>query len=420
MLIVARFKQSFLSEHTPSPLSQQTLEWRGSVQGEPQAVRTGCWYELAEEIEQQPRPDTVKLLLLLPAEYAQVRRIDLPKMSRRQARQAIPFILEESIAGEIDQQHIAWSIQHAERKATCSIIKKEWMVSIRELIGATTSYEVVLVPESLIVFHQERHSLTVLSDQRAILCNGQEAFAIQYSALTDQLHAEDISEIRIIDNLEFNDGLDEIDQYSDATHEAVHTTRVPSYFDLLDIQDLPALEKLNLLTGPYTIAKQSTKGDRFLKYSVGLFLLTWVLHLVSDAALAWHFHQKEIDAAQQAKGLFSQYFPSKPYPRSLARYLQSVKSPSQTASSESHFIESYSLLLSSLKTGNLLNTVTPIGIRYEKEKNTLSATLSVPDVSFSDTVIKAIRDNNGKASLISANNSEDGATIRIAMTQEGS
>ncbi len=81
-------------------------------------------------------PASNSALLLIPANWLHARQLLLPAMRRAQLRQAIPFALEEHVAGDIEQLHVAHGQPAADGRITAVAIDRYVLESLlKQLAG---------------------------------------------------------------------------------------------------------------------------------------------------------------------------------------------------------------------------------------------------------------------------------------------
>lgn len=81
-------------------------------------------------------PVSESALLLIPANWLHTQRLQLPAMRRAQLQQAVPFALEEHVAGDIEQAHVAHGTPDAEGKLLAAAIAPDVLDSLLQQLQA--------------------------------------------------------------------------------------------------------------------------------------------------------------------------------------------------------------------------------------------------------------------------------------------
>jgi general secretion pathway protein L len=77
-------------------------------------------------------PASAQATLLLPASWMHIRRLQLPQMSAAKLAQALPFALEDYLAGEVEQLHIVNSRQQPDGSVLVAAIEPHLLQSVIE------------------------------------------------------------------------------------------------------------------------------------------------------------------------------------------------------------------------------------------------------------------------------------------------
>lgn len=438
MNIIARFSQSFLTLEESIPFSERELEWVCHGSDLPNRLQSGSWNQLLIQVRRL-RDDfpSLGITLLIPTEYTHIRYIDLPRASRHKTAQAVPYLLEENLISDIGDEHIVWSATSDGRRACCIAIRHSIMQMLHSLLQASDLHTRVLLPDALPLLQAECWGLTVPCGERALLVDRQSAVclplkqlpALSADQIPDTVHlcANSMEQSRHAwpdregSRCEEPGGEDLNRQTPDHPWpDHVQINRHPDFFALLRSSPMHAAERFNLLRGPYALRSDNAHRHRMLRHAVMGFLAVWAVHIGSDAMLARHYAEKARIEHQQAQALYSEYFPSEPYPANLARHLDAMARDLRNKQRPPIFLSRYTPLIDALDSADMLDSVKPIDIHYNARTDLLNATLRVPSVAFAEQVVEAIERSGQHVRLIAANDAADSATLRITLSGSGS
>lgn len=76
-----------------------------------------------------------ELVVLIPSRDVLLTHVDVKTRNQRQMQQAVPFALEDSIAGELEEQHIVWQARPDSSIVDVAVIRRErlreWLTALR-------------------------------------------------------------------------------------------------------------------------------------------------------------------------------------------------------------------------------------------------------------------------------------------------
>lgn len=273
---------------------------------------------LAERLGRRP------VLALVPAADVVLSEVLLPAKPNRQLIQALPYMLEEEHAEDIEQLHLALGQcvqrdkEYWQQVALCKKAQLEqWIESLRQA-GFEPS---VLLPDALLLpLHQDGAAAIELSGQWLLRQGVWQASSIEPDWWPDFLSLANISLIY---------------SYSPWPAEILQQVQAaePELPLALLAQQLPE-QKFNLLQGPYAPKKARNKIWSLWQSSVVLGAACLALYLLTLSMQVWQQGEKLQQQRSELVSLYKSRFPSestRDISRQLARKLQGA-SASQDAS----------------------------------------------------------------------------------------
>ena len=119
--------------------------------------------QLAEAV---PHAEHREIVILVPASKVLRLNVKIPLKGNARIRQALPFALEEQLAGDIDKQHFAFSKKDAQGQLPVAVVSR---VQLRHWLELLHQHQ--LVPAAI---YSESDALTVApATARVLLDNNQ-------------------------------------------------------------------------------------------------------------------------------------------------------------------------------------------------------------------------------------------------------
>ena len=125
-----------------------------------------------------------RLLYLIPGTQAHILTIETPKMSANELKQAIPNLLEEKLADDIDTLHfVIGAVNHNNCRCVCVIKKNVWE-PLLALLKELDLQPDLIIPDYLALPLTENNSSLLIEKNTAFFRSGaQEGFAIEAALL---------------------------------------------------------------------------------------------------------------------------------------------------------------------------------------------------------------------------------------------
>ncbi len=117
-------------------------------------------------------PSSDSALLLIPANWLHAQRLQLPAMSRSQLQQAVPFALEEQVAGDIEQLHVAHSSRAANGSITAVAIEPYVLTSLIKQLQQLDITIVKAVPDACAIQADDNEMHTIVLEQDHLVSSG--------------------------------------------------------------------------------------------------------------------------------------------------------------------------------------------------------------------------------------------------------
>jgi len=380
--------------------------------------------------------DSADIVVILPGQSTLLVRCRVPGRSAAQIRKALPFVMEEFLATDIDQVHIAHDVIQRGKSITCAAIEKSQLEHWRARLEQIGLVPGTLVPETLLIKPHQSDTIEILFDEdRALLASED-----QFSALeTDLIPTALTSLVQVAPETSESESQSRpaIAQETLLTIELINgelTTLQRSELESLSHRRLEwhtvKLEKgiaewllqrwlddppaLNLLQGDYAPpTRQNQHWERWRSVLPLLFAWLAILLAAQGAKGLWADYQAD-KLSQRSVELYRQLFPQdrKVSAATVKRQMQAHLG--QASASESGFLA----LLGQLAPTLAAQSAQLRSLSYNESRGELSAEVSVSGFEQLDTLEQALKRDSGlRVEISSAEQGQNGVTARLRVKE---
>ncbi len=279
-------------------------------------VMVGALSEFADAVSRNPTHDIV---VAVPGEAVLITSAIVPSRQHRQIVQAIPFIVEEELASEIDDCHFAIDDRNADGRVNVCVVDQglmqQWLAEMNEA-GIRPDE---LYPDTLLAPLEGDVSITI-DGARAHIRTGPASgmtVATAHIAFALDLLQTSSGEIHLYCRPDEREALGlqvaQVEAISGITiHE--HLTE-PGGLTLLN----PALGTINLLQGPFQMSQESRGGRSVWRSAAILTTCTFLLHISMLLGQGIYLEISATRYEAEALALYQSVFPSDRNVRDLRR-----------------------------------------------------------------------------------------------------
>lgn len=426
MQIVAAITDSYLAnDGSPVDLSRPTFQWTvydetGQRSGEYQHGDLTALNAAITEVDGE-RHALHRLVILLGAEFFRIATVNVPRARAHRMSRLVAFTMEESIAEDIEQQHIVFQRVDNSTTVRCVAISREHMDSMRSWLHSLKVDRLILMPDGLAVLTEGERQLWVTSEERVLYVDAGAIFATRRSTLPgllSQLAAPvdgELSEPAAVTLIASATGAEEEVQSTEAElqrHGIGFNRREDAH--LLDraAVSIGDHEALNLVQGAYKPPLQLSRQQKLATRIAAVLAVVWLLHIGSEITLGAIYTHRTTSLQARTGQVVAGYVKVDPH-LDLLRQLKGLVRVSHVNTSGTSFVTLYSGFITALKKNNLIGNAQPESIRFQGDKGILTADLSVPSIQFGDKVIAALSRQSLNGKLVSASRQKQGAAIRV-------
>lgn len=351
----------------------------------------------------------VTVVGLVPNAHVLCLQCQVPGRRAGQVRQALPYVVEEFVAGDIEDLHIACGPISSGSPVRCCLIAKpllaDWLACLESVHLAPAH----LVAESELLPEAPDSACVLLDDDSALIrCRG-EAAVVERSSLSAMLGTfQDVS-VRFV-----NGAPTDIERSLLAAEMAVETHNgaaksAMQYFAERWRQRDKAIE---LLQGDYKPAPtRASSAPRWR--NVAVLCALWLLFALSGFVAKGWWTSNQADALEaEALALYQGIFPRDRTvsAQNLRRRLQARLGAATANASQTSLVAYLGHLAAVIRA-----PMTVAGLNYDEARGEFSADLLVPQYSDVDLLREALAERGLGAEIASAEQVEEGVRARFRM-----
>lgn len=341
---------------------QDLLNWLIYSPQEQEIIASGELQNASQLSELTEKALTRELVVLLPCDQVQLKTIALPTKWNRKLEQALPYMLEEDIACDIDDIYIAFgepTIVEEQHVIKVALMNRNWFEHWLEVFEQHQLTAYKIVPDGLLLPHVEEPYVAAieLNKQWLFKKGDWHIGAVEPSWLKEYLSAL---------------GNPDIKNYSPGEQfpETINLHPQTSDYELplaLFAKQLDQL-KFNLRQGPYTLKKKTALWWGYWK-SAAIVSVIALVASVAVKALELHQLNSQLEVAKsQVVERFQKAFPdTQVRPHLIKNQIQGALDKVQGVS-DADFLDLTSKLVSVF---SQVNEFTPQTLRFDKRRNEL-------------------------------------------------
>ncbi len=283
--------------------------------GEIRSQGSGAPGPLAELAGSPALTDPDRTVLLIPAEFCLAVEIEVPGTRVGQIRRALPYAVEEFLAGDLEETHIATGpIVRGRPIAVVAIdraLLADWVAALRAL-GINPG---VAVPDGSVLLHGNGDGFRVMFDgARALVATRAHTLAVDVDILPAALASAVELRTEEVDIELINGSLSEIQKAEIAQATAAKLSFSSSETEVPTLHSLarrfqPGGVLVNVLSGGFAPPRPRNVAWQRWR-SVAALLAVWVgIALVGGGARGFWADYRADALAEESEALYRSYFP---------------------------------------------------------------------------------------------------------------
>jgi general secretion pathway protein L len=362
----------------------------------------------------------VDVTVLLPGELAIMNCVQLPARNQRQALQALPFVVEEGLADDIEKVHLAVGGRRQDGHWPVMVVDLAIMASIMDLAEQTSlRMKAMYVDSQLLPANEGDVSILIVDDR--VLFHSQQAMAVfECASAASMIHL--LLGDAAVQNvyIRFQSAIEAqalLAQQLSTEFAALGDTNVS--MQALDGEQAlatlvlpPHASAINLLQGRFTV-RQPTGKMPWWQLVAAVFLLAWSgqLLLQTGSGAYFNFQAKKLERAAEVQ--YRKLFPDAKQVANPRKRLESRLLEGANAGTENSFAKLFSGSVQALKSLPNHEGLTIEQVRYDGEQGQLELELKASSIDQLDQLKQALGKLGLSSKISSANDTEGGITGRM-------
>lgn len=363
--------------------------------------------------------DDTEVYLLLPGELAILNCVQLPARSQRQALQALPFVVEEQLADDIEKVHLSVGNRRADGRWPVLVVDLAIMAALMDSCEqANLRLRAVYVDAQILPSGEGRLSI-LMHDDRVLFHSAQAVAVFDRASAASMIHF--LLGEAVVQHVQIHyQASDEeqalLAQQLSTEFSALGDTQVvmeSTTASVLALSLLPApASAINLLQGRFTV-RQPTGKLPWWQMAAAAVLILWLGQLVLQIGSGWYFNHQAAALEKSAEEQYLKLFPdakhvSNPRKRLEARLLEGA-----SAAGENTFARLFSGSIQALNSLPNHEGLTIEELRYESDQGQLELELKAKSIDQLDQFKQALGKLGLSARISSANDSDGGISGRM-------
>ena len=322
--------------------------------------------------------------VLAPASAMVLTQISLPEKGQRQALKALPYMLEESIAQDVEQMHFVTGARDG-NNITVAVVAHEQMSEWLEWLKEAGLIVKRLLPDCL--------ALPRMECEWAALSIGNELLLRTANGLGHSIPA-DWQQVVLPRLLPVQDAEDEQDKitianYGELELEGAELHPQPIELPMLTLAKGALQNPINLLTGPYRPKREYSKNLLLWKNAAITVAVALLLGLVSKGMTIYQAHQ-QIDELKAQQAAIYKKATGRRNTTNLIFQMDDILKRLQGSGNSSNFFD----MLDKLEPAfTKLSDVKPTSLRFDSRRNELRMQISAKDYAEVDKFKAALQSN---------------------------
>jgi general secretion pathway protein L len=368
--------------------------------------------------------DNREVIVLFPGEIAILNCVQLPARSQRQALQALPFVVEEQLAEDIEKVHLSVGARHADGRWPVLVVDLAIMASLMDLCEQVSLRLKSVFVDAQMLPASEGHLSILMHDDR-VLFNATHAVAVfDRASAAAMIHfllgeslvthvqirfqGDDEEQALLAQQLstEFS-ALGETQVQMEKT--GGEATGIPVLASLL----LPAqTSAINLLQGHFTVRQPSGKLP-WWQMVAAVLLFAWIGQLGLQLGSGAYFNYQAGVLEKSSEEQYRKLFPDAKHVSNPRKRLESRLLEGADSAGENSFGRLFSGSIQALNSLPDRAGLTIEQLRYEGDQGQLELELKASSIDQLDKFKQALGKLGLSSRISSANDSDGSITGRM-------
>lgn len=357
--------------------------------------------------------DGTDAVMLLPGELAILNCVQLPARSQRQALQALPFVVEEQLADDIEKVHLSVGNRRADGRWPVLVVDLAIMASLMDSCEQANLRLKAMYVDAQMLPVNESHLSILMHGDRVLFHAAQAVAVFDLDSAASMIHF--LLGDAVVQHVQIRFQADNeeqalLAQQLSTEFSALGETQVAmesTTASLLASSLLPApASAINLLQGRFTV-RQPTGKLPWWQMAAAAVLFLWLGQLALQIGSGWYFNYQAAALEKSSEEQYRKLFPDAKHVSNPRKRLESRLLEGASAAGDNTFAKLFSGSIQALNSLPNHEGLTIEELRYDGEQGQLEMELKAKSIDQLDQFKQALG-KLGLTSRISSANDVDG------------
>ncbi len=377
--------------------------------------------QLAAKLQQDN--EQLQATVVLPAELATLQNVSLPAKNQRQAMQALPFVVEEQLAVDIEKVHLAVGVRQQNEAWSVVVIDAAIMDGLLQCCEQShLRLSAVYVDAQLLPASSKNLAIAIFQN-RVLLRSEKEIAVFELHDATAMVHfflgETTPSNVTIYcsaeiegENLPAQQLATEFAALGDARVELKSDVKVLNFL-LLEILDANAI---NLLQGKYFVRQPSASLSAW-RWVVAIAICFWLGQCLLQVTSGWYFSHNASVLEEKMDMQFKKFFPNSRKVGGVRKQIESQLLAGGGNSNTGSFAKVFSTSIQVLNAMSDHQGFDISELRYDDQQGQLEFEVKAKSIDQLDRYKQALSKSGLTAKISSANEGGDGVEGRMQISK---
>ncbi len=361
----------------------------------------------------------VDVIVILPGELAILNCVQSPARNQRQALQALPFVVEEQLADDIEKVHLSVGSRRTDASWPVLVVDLAIMASLMDCSEqADLRLKAVYIDAQMLPV-SEGHLSILMHGDRVLFHAAQAVAVFDRASAANMIHF--LLGEAIVNHVQIRFQADDEEQALLAQQLATEFGALGETQVLMETVEAPSLASLlltapvsaiNLLQGRFTVRQPSGKLP-WWKIAAAVCLFAWLGQLSIQIGSGWYFSYQANILEKSAEDQYRKLFPDARHVSNPRKRLESRLAEGASSGSENSFAKLFSGSVQALNSLPNHEGLTIEQLRYESEQGQLELELKARTIDQLDQFKQALGKLGLSSKISSANDSDGGISGRM-------
>jgi len=348
----------------------------------------------------------------LPGELALLDCVQLPARGQRQALQALPFVVEEQLAEDIEKTHLAVGLRRPDGRWPVMVVDLAIMESLQACSEQNGLRLKAVYVDAQVLPAAETHVSILMHDERVLFHSSRSVAVFDRESAAGMIHFLVGDSVASHVNIRYQRDDEQqhlLAQQLSTEYGALGETQVSMDATILPLAALllPVTHgsAINLLQGRFVVRQQSGNFS-WWQMAAAVVIFAWLGQLGLQLGSGWYFNRGITEMETVAENQYRKLFPNAKHVSSPRKRLESHLASNNDLSSGVSFASIFGGSIQALNAMPDREGFSIEQLRYESKRGQLELELSAKSIDQLDQYKQALSKVGLSGRISSANDSE--------------